>query len=177
MVQRERWLLIYMLESPATSWQVKMKVTQSCLTLCDPVDCTVHGILQARTRDWVAVPSSRGSSRPRDRTQVSHIAGRVFTSWATREAQEYWSGSLSLLQGIFPIHYELSNRGLLHCTWFLSQMSHRGSPPSGRGWMIISDWQLSCPQQLIPWVQAVLGGPLQWEIAVSCGPPHTLKNV
>ena len=59
---------------------VKVKVTQSCLTLCDPMDYTAHGILQARILEWVAVPFSRGSSQPRDRTQVSHIAGRFFTS-------------------------------------------------------------------------------------------------
>ena len=53
---------------------------------------TVHGILQARILEWVAIPFSRGSSQPRDRTQVSRIAGSFFTSWATREeAQEYWS--------------------------------------------------------------------------------------
>ena len=48
---------------------------------------TVPVILQARTLEWVAVPFSRGSSQPRDRTQVSHITGRFFTSWATREAK------------------------------------------------------------------------------------------
>ena len=55
-----------------------MKVTQPCLTLWNPVDYTVHGILQARIREWVAVPFSRRSSQPRDWTQVSHIAGRFF---------------------------------------------------------------------------------------------------
>ena len=50
------------------------------------------GILQARMLEWVAMPSSRGSSQPRDRTQVSRIAGGFFTIWATREDQEYWSG-------------------------------------------------------------------------------------
>ena len=55
-----------------------------------PMDYTVHGILQARILEWVAFPSSRESSQPRDRTQVPHIAGRFFISWATREAQEYW---------------------------------------------------------------------------------------
>ena len=50
---------------------------------------TVHGILQARVLEWVAFSFSRGSSQLRDQTQVSRIAGRVFTSWATREAQEY----------------------------------------------------------------------------------------
>ena len=59
----------------------KVKVTQSCLTLCDPMDAVVHGILQARIMDWVAIPISRGSSQPRDRTQVSLIAGGFFTSW------------------------------------------------------------------------------------------------
>ena len=50
------------------------------------------GILQARILEWVAFPFSRGSSQPKDLTQVSQVAGRFFTSWATREAQEYWSG-------------------------------------------------------------------------------------
>ena len=50
------------------------------------MDYTVHGILQARILEWVAFPFSRGSSQPRDQTQVSRIAGRFFTSWATREA-------------------------------------------------------------------------------------------
>ena len=63
-----------------------VKVTQSCPTLCDPIDYMVHGILQARILEWVAFPFSRGSSQPRDRIQVSRIAGRFFTSWAIREA-------------------------------------------------------------------------------------------
>ena len=66
--------------------------TQSCLTLCDPIDYTVHGIPQARILEWVAFPFSRWSSQPRDGTQVSRIAGGLFTSWAIKEAQEYWSG-------------------------------------------------------------------------------------
>ena len=49
----------------------------------------VYGILQARILEWVAFPLSRGSSQPRDWTQISHTAGKFFTSWATREAQEY----------------------------------------------------------------------------------------
>ena len=69
-----------------------MKVAQSCLTLCDPVGYIVHGILQARILEWVVFPFSRGSSQPRDQTQVSCNAGGFFTSGATREAQEYYSG-------------------------------------------------------------------------------------
>ena len=70
----------------------KVKVAQSCPTLWDPMNYTVHGILPTRILKWVAVPFYSRSFQPRDRTQVSRIAGRFFTSWATREAQEYWSG-------------------------------------------------------------------------------------
>ena len=74
-------------------WMIKnvnVLVTQSCQTLWDPMDCSppgssVHGILQARILEWVAIPFSRGSSWPRDRTQVPCIASRFFTVWATRE--------------------------------------------------------------------------------------------
>ena len=59
---------------------MKGKVTQSCLTLCDPMDYTVHGILQARILEWVAIPFSRESPQPRDRTQLSLIAAGFFTS-------------------------------------------------------------------------------------------------
>ena len=58
---------------------VKVKVAQSYPTLCSPMYYTVHGILQARILEWVAFPFSRGSSQPRDGTQVSCIAGRFFT--------------------------------------------------------------------------------------------------
>ena len=51
----------------------------------------VHGILQARILEWVAVPFSRGSSQFKDQAQVSHIAGRLFTWGVTREVQEYWA--------------------------------------------------------------------------------------
>ena len=75
------------------------KLLQSCPTLCNPVDCSppgsfVHRILQARILDWVAIPSFRGSSQPRDRVQVSYvscIAGRFFIRWAIREAQDQHS--------------------------------------------------------------------------------------
>ena len=56
----------------------EVKVAQSCLTLCDPMDYTVHGILQARILEWVAFPFSRGSSQPRDQTHVSYIGRQTF---------------------------------------------------------------------------------------------------
>ena len=67
------------------------EIVQSCLTLCDPMDCSlpgfsIHGILQARILEWVTISFSRGSSRPRDRTRVSRIGGRLSNLWATREA-------------------------------------------------------------------------------------------
>ena len=66
-----------------------MLVAQSCLILCDSVDCSppgssVHGILQARILEWVAIPFSRGSFQPRDQTWVSHTAGGFFTIWNTK---------------------------------------------------------------------------------------------
>ena len=67
-------------------------MAQLCQTLLDPMDCSlpgssVHGVLQARILEWVATPFSSGSSGPGDQTQVSLIAGRFFTIWATRGAQ------------------------------------------------------------------------------------------
>ena len=60
--------------------RLKVKVAQSHPTLCDPVDCIVHGILQARILERVAYLFSRGSSRPRNQTGVSFIAGGLFTN-------------------------------------------------------------------------------------------------
>ena len=65
---------------------MKVKVTQSCPTLHDPMDCTAHQILQARILEWVAFLFSRGSSQPRGQTQGSCIVGEFFTHSATREA-------------------------------------------------------------------------------------------
>ena len=75
-------------------WKLKVQVTHSCPTLCDPMDCStprssVHGTLQVRTLEWVAISFSRVSSTPRDWTWVSCIAGIFFAIWATREAYIY----------------------------------------------------------------------------------------
>ena len=63
------------------------------------MDYPVHGILQARILEWVAFTFSRGSSQCRDQTQVSHIAGGFFTSWATREANLAYIESIYMLGG------------------------------------------------------------------------------
>ena len=86
------------------------EVAQSCLTLCDPMDCSlpgssICGVLQARILEWVAISSSRGSSRPRDQTQVSRIAGRRFTLWATREAPPHLSLSSVIMDFNVPHHF------------------------------------------------------------------------
>ena len=62
------------------------EVAQSCLTLCQPMDYTVHGVFQARILEWVSFPFARGSSQPRDWTLVSYMAGGFFTNWTIREA-------------------------------------------------------------------------------------------
>ena len=73
--------------------KVKVSIAQACLTLCDSMGCSppgsfVHGILQANILEWVAILFSREPSQPRGQTQVSWIASRFSTMWATREARE-----------------------------------------------------------------------------------------
>ena len=103
---------------------MKVKVTQH-LTLCDPMNYTVHGILQARTLELVAIPFSRGSSQPRNRTQVSCTAGFSLQAEPQGKPKNTGMGSLSLLQGIF-LTPEL-NRGLLYCRQILYQLSYQGN--------------------------------------------------
>ena len=69
-----------MMGSGIAKLNLKVKVTQSCLILCDPMDYTIHGILQARILEWVAFPFCRGSSLLRNPTGISCIAGGFFTS-------------------------------------------------------------------------------------------------
>ena len=102
-----------------------MIVAQSRPALCDPMEYRVHGILQVQILEWVAIPFSRGSSQPRDQTQVSRIAGRFFTSWVTREDQEYCCEQSILLERIFQS--QESNQGLLHGRRILYQLTYQGS--------------------------------------------------
>ena len=87
-------------------------VAQWCPTLCDPMDCSlpgssIHGIFQARILEWVAVPFSRVSSESRDQSQVSCIAGRFITIWASRESLQRYKYLLSGSSGKFcwPLFY------------------------------------------------------------------------
>ena len=67
--------------------KVKVKFTQSCLILCNPMDYTVRGILQVRILEWVAFPFSRGSSQTQE--LISHTAGRFFTSWGWHQTKKF----------------------------------------------------------------------------------------
>ena len=86
-ILREKWTSLILSVFRGIFWYFfSLSITQSCLTLCNPMDYTVHGILQARILEWVAFSFSWGSSQPRDQTQVSRIADRFITNWAIREA-------------------------------------------------------------------------------------------
>ena len=113
-----------------------MKVTQSCPTLCGPMDYTVHGILQDRILEWVAFPFFKGSSQPRDQIapQADSLPAEpqgkpkntgVVAQSQTRLKRLSSSSSLSLLQQIFQT--QESNWGLLHFRRILYQVSYRGS--------------------------------------------------
>ena len=90
------WLCNFLV---SMGWEVKwVRVAQSCPTLCNPMEYTVHGIRQARILEWVAFPFSRGSSQPRNRTGVSCIASRFFTNWTIREAFSKYAAAAKSLQ-------------------------------------------------------------------------------
>ena len=83
------------------TYEIENVAAQSCPALSNPMDCSLpgssaHGILWARILEWITIPFSRGSSRPRNQTWVSHIAGRFFTIWAPREALYTYSISLKV---------------------------------------------------------------------------------
>ena len=111
---------------------LKEKVTQSCLTLCDPMDYRVHGILQDRILEWVAIPFSRASSQPRDQTQVSALQVDSLPVEPQGKPKNTGVGSLSLLQQIF-LTQELT-QGLLHCRWILFQLSYQESLWVNKQW-------------------------------------------
>ena len=104
---------------------LKVKVARR-VQFCDPMDYTVHGILQSRILEWVAFPFSRGSSQPRDLTQVSTLQVDSLLAEPQGKPKNTGVGSLSLLLRIF-LAQEL-NLGLLHCWRILYQLSYEGSP-------------------------------------------------
>ena len=103
-----------------------VKVAQSCLTLCDPMDCIVHGILQARILEWVAFPSPGDLPNPGIEPRSPALQADSLPAEPQGKPKNTGAGSLSLLQRIF-LTQEL-NWGLLHCRWILYQLSYEGSP-------------------------------------------------
>ena len=93
-VQKKSQNYVY---SVVISLKVKVKVAQLCPTLCDPMDYTVHGILQARILEWVAFPLSRGSSQPRDRTQIPPLQADSLPAEPQWKPKNTGVDSLSLL--------------------------------------------------------------------------------
>ena len=135
--RRRKWLLTPVFLPEESPWTEEPGGLQSCcawslnhiqlFSTSWTVACQeplFMGIFQARILEWVAMPSFRGSSQPRNRTQVSHISGRFFTIWATREAKNTRMGNLSLLHGNFLT--QEWKRGLLHFWWILHQLSYQG---------------------------------------------------
>ena len=98
---------------------LKSEVTQSCPTLCDPMDCSllgssIHGIFQARILEWVAISFSKRSSWPRDWTWVSYIVGRCFTVWATGDARYCSAAWETLERGRKRIRLKKKSFALFH---------------------------------------------------------------
>ena len=151
------------LETPCCSKLLKMKVKviQSCPTLCDPMDYTVHRILQARMLEWVAFPFSRGSSQCRDWTEVSCIAGGFFINWAIREAHylvykwpcfRWQAMSACWVPGVFFFFFSRSllieaspsydNRLFMRdADWETTQGRHQWPSSIEKNWVQVKSWR------------------------------------
>ena len=106
---------------------MKVKVAQLRLTLCDPIDFIVHGILQARILEWVAFPFSRNLPNSGIEPRSPALQADSLPAETQGKPKNTRLGSLSLLQGVFPTQ-EL-NQGLLHCRRILYQLSYQESLP------------------------------------------------
>ena len=102
--------------------KVKFKVVQSCLTLWDPMDYAVHGILQARILEWVAFPFSRESSQPGIKPRSPALQADALPAEPQGKPTNTGAGSLSLFSGSSLT--QASNQGFLHCRQILYQLSY-----------------------------------------------------
>ena len=128
-------------------WKVKVKVVQSCPTLCNFMDYLVHGILQAKILEWVAFPFSRESSQHRDWTQVSCLAGGFFTSWARRAVFLFIIPCSVLWKGLQAVRTA--------CSWLLVSKYHfplrgtwRNSHSRSRAREVQGTWNILLCQQI-----------------------------
>ena len=104
----------------------EVKVAQSCLILCDPMDYTVHGIIQARILEWATIPFSRNLPNPGIKPRSSALQEDSLPVEPPGKPKNTGVSSLSLLQGLCPT--QGSNWGLLHCRQILYQLCYQGSP-------------------------------------------------
>ena len=134
-ISREFWF--WSGKAQGSFWEVK--VAQSSLILCDPMDCDPWNS-PARLLEWVAFPFSRGSFQPWDRTWSPALQTDSLPAEPQGKSKNTGMGSLSLLQWIFPTLE--SNWCLLHFRWILYQLSHQESPE--RIWVMykLVTWQI-----------------------------------
>ena len=186
--------------------EAKVLFIQSCPTPCDPMNCSpqgssVHGILQARILERVAISFSRGSSPPRDQTWVSYLAGKFFTIWATREGclQKHKIGKHWMDEPIGEINSKSSWSWRWSSTPDLSSLikheCYRGSRPLGtdwegsvnkgqqRPWWVHSEWDgdgrgdrawhSTCLESSTFWGSALARGAATWlrNLIISYGSP------
>ena len=148
------WWNITCIKNIFVGGESESEVAQSCLTLCNPMDCSlpgssVHGIFQAIVLEWIAIFFPRVSSQPRDRTQVSCIVDRRFTIWATRSViWDYFFKFFELMNPgiVFEYSYFPNSKILIH--GFLVHLScygtisypvwlvNRNISPSSRAWNV-----------------------------------------
>ena len=130
------------------------KVAQSCPTLCDPMDCIIHGILQVRILEWVTFNFSRGSSQRRNQTQVSHIAKHkkyfMFSCWSSVDSQFGCGFVFARMPG-----------GALRSSWIscspapmpLSLQDPAGGAASGA---TVAEWQRDGSAGKAPWCSGLV---------------------
>ena len=146
------------------------------MTLVDPMDCSppdssVHGILQSRILEWVAILFSRGSSQPRDWTEVSTIAGRFFTDWATREAYIALAMVLSLI-------LQFSSVQLLSCVWlFATHGPQHAKEQWNKTWARDGSWAVPRCSHPLPSPTSTRGGSDSKESACNVGDPGLISGL
>ena len=123
-----------------------MKVAQSCPILCDSMDYTVHGILQARILEWIAFPCSGDLPNPGIEPRSPALQADSLPAEPQGKPKNPEVGSLSFLQQIFPTQ-EL-NQDLLHCRWILDQLSYQGSPDPFKETVIPAEYHFNPSSKL-----------------------------
>ena len=146
------------------------------MSLCNPMDCSppgssVHRILRAKILEWVAILFSRGSSWPRNRSRVSHIEGRFFTLWATREALQYVPWHFSSSGSSIPLSVSLrlcleSRAAHMVCQQSLRTTLLQGGWVQGTGSNVFSQPNRFCLKDGMPSYPLISSKVLSWITAI-----------